>query len=56
MAGFLRRYPLSPAHAVVVILSLMLAMALVLGLLGGNISEEMLRREPPHPSDPITVP
>lgn len=56
MAGLFQRYPLTQAHAVVIILSLLLAAALVLGLVGGNINEKMLRHEPPHPSDPVTVP
>jgi hypothetical protein len=54
--NLLQRYPLTAAHAVVIIISLLLAVALVFGVVGGNISEKSLRHDPPHPSDPVTIP
>ncbi len=48
------REPLSPAHAVVIILIVLTVIALLLGIATGSVNEHFLQK--PVPSNAITIP
>ena len=47
---------LTPAHAPALILTAALIVAIVLGLVGGEIGAKTFQQPVPSPSDPITIP
>lgn len=47
---------LTPAHVPMLVLTVFLVIALVLGIAGGEIGAKTFRQPVPSPSDPITIP